>query len=108
MQFLQEVTALTHRSENSGADLTDAALIKCKNGVSVSLSGSCCLPGNEHGAEATGKLFDIKIFGSKGILSYGGDDKNPESGKLELKTHAGGHYVSEGFLMENTESQGNG
>ena len=104
----QEVTALTHRSEKSGADLTDAALIKCKDGVSVSLSGSCCLPGDEHGSESTGKLFDIKIFGSKGVLSYGGDDKDPASGRLELKTHTGGSYASEGFLMENTESEGNG
>ena len=106
---VEEVTALTHRSEASGADLTDAALLKCARGISVSLSGSCSLPGNEHGEDATGKLFEIKIFGSKGVLSYGGDDKNVSSGKLELKKHDGSEaYVSEGFLMENTEAEGNG
>ena len=56
---------MTHRSEKSGADLTDAALIKCQNGISMVVSGGCGLPGNEHGEDATGKHFDIKIFGSK-------------------------------------------
>ena len=104
-----EVTALTHKSDKSGADMMDAALIKCEKGASISLSGGCCWPGNEHGDEATGKHFDIKIFGSKGVLMYGGDDKNPESGRLELRRHDGTEsYVSEGFLMENTESEGMG
>jgi predicted dehydrogenase len=83
-------------------------LIRCKGGVSISLSGSCGWPGNEHGAEATGKLFDVKMFGSEGVLSYGGDDKNPGSGQLELRRHDGTSYVSEGFLMENTEAAGDG
>lgn len=40
---------------------------------------------------------------------YGGDDKNPCSGRLELRKHDGSpSYVSEGFLMENTEADGNG
>ena len=35
---------------------------------------------------------------------FGGDDKNPKSGKLELRYHDGRpSYISEGFLMENTE-----
>lgn len=106
---VEEVTAITHRSEKSGADLTDACLIKCKDGTSISLSGGCSWPGNEHGDEATGKLFDVKMFGSKGVLMYGGDDKNPDSGKLELRRHDGSEsYISEGFLMENTEAEGNG
>jgi predicted dehydrogenase len=105
---VDEVTAMTHRSEKSGADLTDAALIRCKGNVSVSMSGGCCWPGNEHGDEATGKFFEIKMFGSKGVLMYGGDDKDPNSGKLELKRHDGTNYVADGFLMENTEAEGNG
>lgn len=106
----EEVTALTHRSERSGADITDAALIKCAGGVSVSLSGGCSWPGNEHGSEATGKLFDIKIFGSKGVMMYGGDDKNPASGRLELRRHDGSEstIAPGGFMMENTEAEGNG
>lgn len=103
-----EVTAITHQSEASGADLTDAALIRCK-GASISLSGGCSWPGNEHGEQATGKHFDIKMFGSKGVLMYGGDDKDPSSGRLELRRHDGSEsYISEGFLMENTEQEGNG
>merc|ERR1711865_207344 len=106
---VEQVTAMTHRSEKSGADITDAALIRCAGNVSLSLSGGCGWPGNEHGDEATGKHFDIKIFGSKGVLMYGGDDKNPSSGKLELRKHDGSDScISEGFLMENTEVEGNG
>jgi len=105
---VDEVTAITHRSEKSGADLTDAALIRCAGGASISLSGGCEWPGNEHGEEATGKHFDIKIFGEKGVLAYGGDDKKQSSGRLELRRHDGSSHVSEGFLMENTEQAGNG
>ena len=37
---------------------------------------------------------------------YGGDDKNPSSGRLELRRHDGSEsYISEGFLMENTEQR---
>merc|ERR1719272_2101286 len=87
----------------------DAALIRCKGNISVCCSGGCEWPGNEHGDEATGKLFDIKIFGSKGVLMYGGDDKNVGSGKLELRYHSGEpSFIDEGFLMENTEQEGNG
>ena len=40
---------------------------------------------------------------------YGGDDKDPSSGKLEMRYHDGRpSYVAEGFEMENTESEGNG
>merc|ERR1711990_839145 len=49
---VEEVTAMTHRSEKSGADLMDAALIKCAGNTSISLSGGCGWPGNEHGDEA--------------------------------------------------------
>ena len=107
---VDEVTAMTHRSEKSGADLMDAALIRCINGCSISFSGGCLWPGNEHGDEATGKWFDIKIFGSKGVLSFTGDDKKPSSGNLIAKFHdtATPDVVSEGFLMENTEAKGNG
>jgi len=106
---VEAVTAMTHRSEKSGADLTDAALIRCKNNISISLSGGCGWPGNEHGDEATGKYFEIKMFGTNGVLTYGGDDKNVASGKLELKKHDGSVItVDGGFLMENTESEGNG
>jgi hypothetical protein len=67
---VEEVTAMTHRSEASGADITDAMLVKCSggralaSGCSMCFSGGASWPGNEHGDEATGKLFDIKMFGA--------------------------------------------
>ena len=103
-----EVSALMTTSPKSGADIHDAALIRCASGATISLSGSCGWPGNNH-TQATGKHIDIKVIGSKGILSYGGDDQQPSSGRLELRTHDGGGHVSdEGFLFENCEQDGNG
>ena len=106
----EAVTAVTHRSARSGADLTDAALVRCARGCSISLSAGCAWPGNEHGDEATGKHFDIKLFGEKGVLSYAGDDKDPDSGRLELRYHDGrpSFVAPGGFRMENTEPQGVG
>ena len=106
----EAVTAVTHRSARSGADLTDAALVRCARGCSICLSAGCAWPGNEHGDEATGKHFDIKLFGAKGVLSYAGDDKDPASGRLELRYHDGrpSYVAPGGFRMENTEPQGVG
>merc|ERR1712061_905292 len=43
------------------------------------------------------------------VCSSSGDDKNPTSGRLEFRRHDGGpSHISEGFLMENTEQEGNG
>ena len=103
------MSAITHRSQKSGADLTDAALLRCAAGASISLSCSACWPGNEHGEEATGKHFDMRFFGSRGVLMYGGDDRDPSSGRLELRRHDGTpSHISEGFLMENGSSEGDG
>ena len=105
---VEEVTAMTHRSDKSGADLTDAALIRCSKGCSISLSGSTCWPGNAHGEVPTGKQFDVKMFGSKGVLMYGGEDLKPDSGRLELRLHDGTIEIKEGFYMENLEQGGTG
>ena len=46
---------------------------------------------------------------AKGVLMYGGDDKNIDSGRLELRRHDGSEsIIDEGFLMENTEQEGIG
>eukprot|EP01063_Lacrimia_lanifica_P037683 TRINITY_DN780_c0_g1_i2.p1 TRINITY_DN780_c0_g1~~TRINITY_DN780_c0_g1_i2.p1 ORF type:complete len:383 (+),score=147.37 TRINITY_DN780_c0_g1_i2:69-1217(+) len=107
---VEEVTAITHRSAASGADLTDAVLVRCNDNASISVSAGTVWPGNEHGDDKTGKWFDIKVFGEKGVLSYCGDDKKPESGRLEVKKMDGSPaYMHEGgFLMENTEAEGHG
>ena len=40
---------------------------------------------------------------------YGGDDKKVGSGRLELRYHDGSpSFISEGFVMENTEQDGDG
>ena len=41
---------------------------------------------------------------------YGGDDKNRASGRLELRRHDGSEstIAPGGFMMENTEAEGNG
>ena len=109
-----EVTAMTHRSEKSGGDLMDAALIRCRNmegnECSISFSAGCGWPGNQYGATPRGKHFDIKIFGSKGVLMFGGDDKDRDSGQLEVRyfDEKKESYISKGFLMENGEVEGNG
>merc|ERR1711907_236621 len=62
------------------------------------------------GATPIGKHFDIKIFGSKGVLMFGGDDKDRDSGQLEVRyfDEKKESYISKGFLMENGEVEGNG
>ena len=107
-------------SANSGADLTDAAVIKCRNGsggtASVSYSGSCTVPGNAHEEEtdssnvhSVGKHISVRVFGSKGLLTYEGDDQNPASGRLALTKREGGPpTVVDGFLFENYAAEGDG
>ena len=56
----------------------------------------------------TGKQFDVKMFGSKGVLMYGGEDLKPDSGRLELRLHDGTIEIKEGFYMENLEQGGTG
>ena len=56
------------------------------------------------------KHFDIKIFGTKGVLSYTGKDTDVNSGKLDVRYHDEKEkaFVKDGFLMENTEPKGLG
>jgi len=114
---VEEVTAMTHRSPASGADLTDAALVRCKgpggSTVSVVLSAGTVWPGNQHAKkpeDKVGKHFDLKLFGSEGVLTYGGDDSKQDSGVMEIRRLDGTAPVKlpGGFLMENGEQEGNG
>ena len=45
-----------------------------------------------------------RIFGSKGCLFYGGDDAEPGSGALELRSDRG--ELLPGFRFENTTCHG--
>lgn len=71
------------KSELTGADLSHAATVICEDGATFSLSGTSLLPGNAHSDPPVGKRVKIKIFGTKGALFFSGNDRDPESGKLE-------------------------
>jgi hypothetical protein len=46
------------------------------------------------GVQGTGKQIEIKIFGSEGMLCYGGDDADPSSGELALTALDGVHCAT--------------
>lgn len=72
-------------SHKTGADVSHAATIQCTNGATFSLSGTSLLPGNAHSDPPVGKQVKITIYGTDGALSYSGDDRDPSSGRLELR-----------------------
>ena len=106
---------MTH-SEVTGADVSHSATITCDDGVVFSLSGTSLLPGYEHSKPPVGKRVGIEMYGAEGTLIYGGDDQDPTSGCLQLRTNntldAGQVEITErkdlGFLFENTETSGLG
>ena len=103
--------ASMHSSASSGADLHDAAVIRCEGGASISLSGSAGVPGDAHSDVPVGKAISLSLFGSDGSLTYAGDDQRPESGALELRRRDGrpAHEVlSRSFAFENYEPSGTG
>lgn len=111
-----EVYALMSHSAASGADLTDAAVIRCVGPdgrlASISLSGSGSVPGNAHAEDAAhsvGKRIELRVFGSQGMLAYGGDDQRAASGSLEVRTRAGeAATLHEDFAFENYATDGTG
>ena len=112
----EQVFCRMNHSKSSGADLSHAATIVCKNNVTMSLSGTCLLPGNEHGNPPIGKEISIEIYGSDGALFYKGNDHDPTSGRLELRTGKKDETAIEGsvrvvcdeFHFENTTQDGTG
>lgn len=60
-------------SERTGADVSHAATVVCKNGATFSLSGTSLLPGNAHSDPPVGKRIKIQIYGTKGALIYSGE-----------------------------------
>ena len=126
---------MTH-SAKTGADICHAAIITCThNGgslrrnidgttgnssappVILSLSGTCLLPGCEHGEgdDTVGKQIQISIFGTDGSIQYAGDDSDPTSGSLEVRLSSrhgklGSNQSSPdtGFHFENTDTDGTG
>lgn len=100
--------SMTH-STRSGADLTDAAVIRCANGASICLSGAGSVPGNAHGGDEC-KHISVRVFGSEGLLVYEGEDQVESSGHLELTRRDGAkkRRLASGFVFENYAAEGTG
>ena len=99
--------SMTH-SARSGADLTDAAVIRCSNGACVCVSGAGSVPGNAHGGDEC-KHVSMRLFGSEGMLTYEGEDQIESSGNLELSRRDGTkERLASGFLFENYAAEGDG
>ncbi|KAL9190487.1 hypothetical protein ACHAXT_007698 [Thalassiosira profunda] len=75
---------------NTGADVSLAAVITNRDGVTFSLSGTALLPGSQYADPPVGKHIRVELFGEKGSLMYGGDDNVPGSGRLEVRRTAVG------------------
>jgi predicted dehydrogenase len=69
----------------TGADISFAAVITCCDGVTFALSGTALLPGSQYADPPIGKHINIELYGEEGSLMYGGDDKIPGSGRLQLR-----------------------
>ncbi len=67
------------------ADISFAAVITCRDDVTFALSGTALLPGSQFSHPPIGKHVNIELFGEVGSLMYGGDDKIPGSGRLEMR-----------------------
>ncbi|KAL7516401.1 hypothetical protein ACHAWX_001421 [Stephanocyclus meneghinianus] len=108
---------MTH-APNTGADVSLAAVISCSDGITFSLDGTALLPGSQYADPPIGKQIRVDIFGTNGSLMYSGDDKKPETGRLELRTtaHDGKSEfpcaredgVDDGFYFEDGDPMGTG
>ena len=81
--------------------------------VTMSISGTCLLPGNEHSDPPVGKLFDFQIYGDEGAVLYSGDTRSTSSGSLQVRRVATEGTIEypcpeAGFEFENCEPEGDG
>ena len=110
----QQVFCAMNHSEATGADVSHAASIVCRDdehqNVIMSISGTTLLPGNAHSDPPIGKQVDIKIYGTKGAIMYCGDDRDRASGSLEVRSMDGKVELpcGTGFDFENIEQEGTG
>jgi len=115
---------MTH-APNTGADISLAAVITCSDGITFSISGTALLPGSQYADPPIGKRINVEIFGMEGCLLWGGDDRIPETGKLELRRSAPGkkedgqsefpcsqgdaaNELKDGFYFEDGDQEGKG
>lgn len=58
---------MTH-SDKTGADISFASVITCRDGTTFSLSGTALLPGSQYTDPPVGKQIRVELFGTKGSL----------------------------------------
>ena len=112
---------MTH-SDVTGADVSHSATIRCdtdrslngdeegkSDNIVLSVSGTSLLPGNAHSDPPVAKEVQIQIFGTQGSLLYIGNDRDPKSGKLELRNPDGSiEVLHDHFDYENLDNEGLG
>lgn len=112
------VYAVCANSKATGADLFDAVVVTCTNGATISASGVGSCP--DTGAKVVGNW----VFGSDGMLSYGGlagsDNVENEAGmgaeavrgmgasRLEYWLNDGTHEIGPAFEFEHLDQGGTG
>jgi predicted dehydrogenase len=113
LQPVDVFCTMTH-SEKTGADVSHSATIRCSDGkekeyVVMSVSGTSLLPGNAHSHPPIAKKVQIEVFGDTGSLHYEGNDRDPSSGRLEVRNPDGGIEVLHAqFHFENLDCEGSG
>lgn len=99
---------MTH-SEITGADVSFSATVRCNDDMIMSVSGTSLLGGNAHSDPPVPKEVRIDVFGTEGSLHYGGNDREPTSGKLEYKDKDGTvEVLNDKFHFENLENEDDG
>eukprot|EP00929_Paragymnodinium_shiwhaense_P083062 TRINITY_DN44101_c0_g1_i1.p1 TRINITY_DN44101_c0_g1~~TRINITY_DN44101_c0_g1_i1.p1 ORF type:complete len:632 (+),score=86.76 TRINITY_DN44101_c0_g1_i1:164-2059(+) len=93
-------------SEKTGADMFLTAMVFCKGGATMCVQGTAAVPFKSY--TESSKQIDNKIFGTEGMLTYSGDDKDPSSGDLVIQRHDLKNQRFPGFLFENYDAEGNG
>lgn len=111
-----ELYGCLKHTPRTGADISFSATVRCTDGhkkspevVIVSVSGTSLLPGNAHSNPPVPKKAQIEVFGSEGSLHYEGNDREPSSGRLELRNPDGTvEVLHDEFLFENLDNVGSG
>ena len=100
------VYAEMSHSERTGADLFDCAIVRCDGGASICVQGAASVPFSSY--TESGKAIHNVVYGTEGMLTYSGDDKDPASGGLALKRHDGASDMQARFEFEDYDALSNG
>lgn len=98
-------------SEVTGADMYNAAIIRCTSGAIISLQGVATLapePGGDPNLPPSGKQSEQRIFGSEGYIAYMGMNDKKDSGSLKLCRHDGANEEIPEFEWEDGNPDGTG